>query len=91
MIPLIGNEMTNDKWLIEDGKAIIIEGDVITDIVDSSVALDDYGSHEADGFSVNTYDINGRAVIPGLIDSHTHLVWGGDRSNEVRLKQRGKS
>lgn len=90
-IPLIGNEMTNDKWIISDGKAIIIEGSEIVDIVESTVALDDYGSHKADGISLNAYNLNGRAVIPGLIDSHTHLVWGGDRSNEVRLKQQGKS
>ena len=36
-------------------------------------------------------DAAGKAVIPGLIDSHTHLLWGGDRSSEMRLRQAGMS
>jgi imidazolonepropionase len=35
--------------------------------------------------------LNGRAIVPGLIDAHTHLLWGGDRSDEMRLRQRGKT
>ncbi|HEY0780786.1 MAG TPA: hypothetical protein VGD56_22705, partial [Gemmatirosa sp.] len=26
-----------------------------------------------------TVDVGGAAVVPGLVDPHTHLVWGGDR------------
>ena len=30
-------------------------------------------------------------VTPGLIDCHTHLVYGGDRTREFELRQGGKS
>ena len=39
----------------------------------------------------DSISLNGRAIIPGLIDAHTHLLWGGDRSDEMRLRQAGKS
>ena len=31
------------------------------------------------GTSVTTIDLNGRAVVPGLVDPHTHALWAGDR------------
>ncbi|GLI56304.1 imidazolonepropionase [Propionigenium maris DSM 9537] len=34
-------------------------------------------------------DAGGRAVTPGLIDPHTHLVHGGSRENEFSLKLEG--
>jgi imidazolonepropionase len=34
-------------------------------------------------------DCRGRAVIPGLVDAHTHLVWGGHRRDELELRLRG--
>ena len=63
----------------------------IEHIEDSKEALDDYESHSTNSKGVQLIDIQERAVIPGLIDSHTHLVWAGDRSREVRLKLQGKS
>ncbi|DAC53064.1 MAG TPA: hypothetical protein HA359_04300, partial [Candidatus Poseidoniaceae archaeon] len=42
--PLVGQNMTNEDWLIADGKAIIVEGNQIAEIVDSKTALDDYSS-----------------------------------------------
>lgn len=30
----------------------------------------------------------GRAVVPGLVDGHTHPVWAGDRVHEFALKVR---
>src|SRR5450432_4260245 len=31
------------------------------------------------GHADNTIDLGNRAVIPGLIDPHTHAIWAGDR------------
>jgi imidazolonepropionase len=34
-------------------------------------------------------DVEGGTVTPGLIDPHTHLLFGGSRENELVLRQRG--
>ena len=36
-----------------------------------------------------TIECEGRAVIPGFVDSHTHLVFAGDRSHEFALRMQG--
>lgn len=36
-----------------------------------------------------TIDAGGRLVTPGLVDAHTHLIFGGWRQNELALKLRG--
>jgi len=36
-------------------------------------------------------DCEGRWITPGLIDCHTHLVFGGDRSREFELRLEGAS
>jgi imidazolonepropionase len=35
-------------------------------------------------------DIGGRAVIPGFVDSHSHLVFAGDRSQEFAARMAGR-
>ncbi|WP_314149574.1 imidazolonepropionase [uncultured Leifsonia sp.] len=35
-------------------------------------------------------DARGAAVIPGFVDSHTHLVFGGDRSAEFEARMAGR-
>ncbi len=35
-------------------------------------------------------DVAGRAVIPGFVDSHTHLVFAGDRSAEFAARMAGQ-
>jgi imidazolonepropionase len=37
------------------------------------------------------HDAGGALVTPGLIDCHTHLVYGGDRANEFELRLQGAS
>jgi imidazolonepropionase len=37
------------------------------------------------------HDAGGALVTPGLIDCHTHLVYGGDRANEFELRLNGAS
>ncbi|TYR75234.1 imidazolonepropionase [Rossellomorea vietnamensis] len=36
-----------------------------------------------------TIDAEGKLVTPGLVDPHTHLVFGGSREHEMALKQQG--
>lgn len=36
------------------------------------------------------FDAGGRAVIPGFVDSHTHLVFAGDRSAEFVARMAGE-
>lgn len=39
----------------------------------------------------NIIDAKGRAVIPGFVDSHTHLVFGGYRPDEFSWRLKGHS
>ena len=34
-------------------------------------------------------DAKGAAVVPGFVDSHTHLVFAGERSDEFEARLRG--
>ncbi|MDD4000453.1 MAG: imidazolonepropionase [Bacilli bacterium] len=47
----------------------------------------DYQSHQ----DAKLISLNGKMVLPGFIDSHTHLVHGGSRETEMRRKLQGES
>ena len=36
-------------------------------------------------------DLEGRAMLPGFVDAHTHLVFAGDRADEFARRLRGES
>lgn len=44
-----------------------------------------------DASGARQVDAGGRAVIPGLVDAHTHLVFAGDRAEEFQLRHAGVS
>ena len=41
--------------------------------------------------AAETVKLDGRWIMPGLIDCHTHLVYGGDRAHEFELRLKGAS
>ena len=85
----------NEKQLFQSGKAIVVENQVITNILDSQEVVDEYTLPEDisqfQHDDVHVHDLRGQAIVPGLIDGHTHLLWAGDRSKEVAWRQEGKS
>ena len=36
-------------------------------------------------------DATGKTVLPGLVDSHTHLIWAGNREKEFEQRLEGKT
>jgi len=63
------------------GAYVCIEGGIIVD----------FGGGSSPSGGSDTIDARGGAVIPGLIDSHTHLVFAGTREDEFAMRCAGKS
>jgi imidazolonepropionase len=38
-----------------------------------------------------TLNAEGRVVLPGFVDPHTHAIWVGDRASEFEMRLQGKS
>ena len=66
--------------LIQDA-AVVIEGDRVVWTGESSKAP----------ATDNAVDVAGRAVIPGFVDSHSHLVFAGDRTQEFNARMSGRA
>lgn len=41
--------------------------------------------------SLQKIDARGKVIFPGFVDSHTHLVFAGDRANEYAMRMEGKT
>jgi imidazolonepropionase len=48
------------------------------------------GSTAAAPAADSRIDVGGRAIIPGFVDSHSHLVFAGDRSTEFAARMTGQ-
>ena len=69
--------------LIEDGAIVTRSGRL--DYVGCASGLSD--AHGA----AKTVDLGGRWITPGLIDCHTHIVYGGNRAREFEMRLEGAS
>jgi imidazolonepropionase len=52
-------------------------------------SFDQIEPHITPGYE--TIDVRGRVVLPGFVDAHTHLVFGGTRVDEYELRAQGAS
>lgn len=43
------------------------------------------------GTAIEEVDAGGNAIVPALVDPHTHAVWGGDRLEDFEARSRGAS
>ncbi|MFJ8662160.1 imidazolonepropionase [Streptomyces sp. NPDC093795] len=66
--------------LIQDA-AVVVDGDRVVWVGESSKAP----------ATDNRVDAGGRAVIPGFVDSHSHLVFAGDRTAEFNARMSGQA
>lgn len=75
----------SDIGIIEHG-SVVVENGLIT-FVGSDVEAERY-VHTLNGH-INTIDAAGKIVTPGLIDAHTHIVFGGSREKELEMRLNG--
>ncbi|SFS39789.1 imidazolonepropionase [Saccharopolyspora flava] len=77
----IGELTTHDDELgpLADA-ALVLEGDRVAWV----------GSSRHAPAADERVDVGGRAVLPGWVDSHTHLVFAGDRTDEFAARMSGQ-
>jgi imidazolonepropionase len=85
LIDRIGLLVTNDEsygalTAERSNAAVVIDDGVITWVGDTA---------DAPAADVRV-DAEGRCVIPGFVDSHSHLVFAGDRSDEFEARMIGQ-
>ena len=79
--PRVGGEL-GDLAIISGGGMLIRDGVIV------STGPSDLIEKQLGGDAV-IVDARGRVVLPGFVDAHTHLVFGGNRVDEFELRARG--
>jgi imidazolonepropionase len=69
-------------------------GDLLGEIRDAALVIEGskvawVGSRRDAPAADGALDLGGRAVIPGFVDSHSHLVFAGDRAEEFAARMTG--
>jgi len=67
--------------IIENG-AILIREEKIFDLGATAEMREKYPDEP-------TLDASGSVLMPGFVDPHTHLIWGGDRAKEFEMRLEG--
>ncbi|WP_318203174.1 imidazolonepropionase [Streptomyces sp. SCL15-4] len=87
VITNIATLVTNDPSLGDNSPlglvrdaAVVVDGDRVVWTGESSKAP----------ATDNRVDAGGRAVLPGFVDSHSHLVFAGDRTEEFNARMSGR-
>jgi imidazolonepropionase len=84
VIDNISELVTNDPSLGEGPVGILRDACVVTD-GDTILSVGPAGE-----IADERLDVAGRCVLPGFVDSHTHLVFAGDRAEEFTRRMAGE-
>lgn len=78
-----GNKQ-GEIFVIENGSVLIRDGKIewVGRAIDFNFGL--YGREE-----IEVVDVTGKVIMPGFVDSHTHLVFAGTREDEFDLRIKG--
>lgn len=74
-----GSEL-NDIGLLSS-YSIVVENGIIKDLIPNN------SIKNRSDFEI--VDLNGKVILPGLVECHTHLAFSGNRSDEYKLKLQG--
>ena len=84
VIDNIGSLITNDPALgrgplgILENASVVIDGGIVVAVGAAGAIADE------------RIDVAGACVLPGFVDSHTHLVFAGDRAEEFTARMAGR-
>ncbi|MFJ3911626.1 imidazolonepropionase [Streptomyces vinaceus] len=88
LVTNIGSLVTNDPALGDGSPLGLIEKAAV--VIDGGTVAWVGPAGQAPAAD-SAFDANGRAVIPGFVDSHSHLVFAGDRTAEFNARMSGRS
>jgi imidazolonepropionase len=77
-------EDTDTSYGLIDQGALVAENGTIKWVGPEQDLPEQYANLAAD-------DLQGRVITPGLVDCHTHLVFGGNRAREFEMRLEGAS
>jgi imidazolonepropionase len=80
--PQRGNQL-GTLGIIKNG-AVLIRNGLIVDVGPSDQMLKKYPDE-------SRLDTGNKVVMPGFVDPHTHLIFGGDRAREFELRLQGET
>jgi imidazolonepropionase len=89
----VGKELS-ELGIIRDGGILIRDGKIdivgpsneIEKILNAKCIQDSEGANDA-----GIVDLGGRMTLPGFVDAHTHLVFGGNRLDDFERRARGET
>jgi imidazolonepropionase len=80
--PRVGKELS-ELGIIRDGGILIRDGNI--NIIGPSDEI------EKKSRDAEVVDLGGRVALPGFVDAHTHLVFGGNRLDDFERRARGET
>ena len=75
----------SELGIVKDGALLVREGKILAAGPSAKIA-----SHK-EAKQAEKLDVGGRVVLPGFVDSHTHLIHAASRAEEYELKIQGAS
>ena len=90
LLTLRGDAPRRDNFLsnlglVKDGAVLLSGGKIV------AVGTRKQVESRKDAKAAEKLDVGGRVVLPGFVDSHTHLIHAASRAEEYELKIRGAS